>query len=540
MLAPTDAMASAPPAFPAPVRYTLAATLFGGILAWIILSWHWPLIWDMSVMHYVSFLIDRGWAPYRQIGDMNLPGAYLMEGWALAVFGSSDLGWRFYDFTLAIVLTCSAISMARRYDWRAGLLAGLTFTLAHAADGPRDAGQRDQVIGVLMMLSCSLLLESVRLRKAWLAFFFAFAAALAASIKPFVAPFGLIILAIALAHLRRQRLPIRTYIIWSIAGFATVTGIVLAFLLRHQALGDFLNVFLHVLPHYSGILVAPMSELLWNMLPLAVLCFAFLGLLVYLGTRPRQLNWEQAVILIGLAFSLFNYFAQRKGFVQHRYPLMMFILLWASLQILPALQSEGQTRTLARIAVLLIVFGYVPWNIWYVTLYPRTDLYRETLIEDLRHIGPEKLQHNIQCLDIVDGCLNALYQLRIEQSNGSTGDLLLFLPQHATAVDDARVQFWKEIHDKPPAYFILSNDGFGEFYNFDKIDTWPQFANYLQAEYTLSTQREFYPGHPVTSSPGLNQPWPSYRIYIRKGPANFTHQGFFPSPEERPTFHGDH
>lgn len=517
------------PEFSKPMRYALATFLFGGCLAWIVISWRWQLIWDMSVMHYVSFLLDRGWAPYRQIGDMNMPGAYLVEGWALAIFGSSDLGWRFYDFTLVAVLTGSAIAIARRYDWRAGLVAGLTFAMAHGSDGPREAGQRDQVIGVLMMLSCALLLEAVRLRKAWLMFFFAIAAALAASIKPFVAPFGLIALAVALWRLRRERYPVRWYLAWALAGFLAMIAVVLGFLLKHQALESFLDMMLHVLPHYSSTMPASFGDLLWGILPLCVAIYALLGFLVFVGTRPRNVNWEQTVVLLGLAFAFFNYVIQRKGFVQHRYPLMMFVLLWASMQLSPAIRSTGQTRTLSRVAVIFIVLAYVPWNVWYMTRYPQTDLYRQTLMNDLRDISPQKLQNNVQCLDIVDGCLAALYEMRIEQSNGATGDLLLFLPQPAAAVEDSRAHFWQQIHDKQPEYFVLCNDGFGEIYNFNKVDTWPQFASYLASEYVLVTQREFYPKKPVTSTPGSNPPWPAYRIYARKDAArNFSQAGVFP------------
>ena len=44
-----------------------------------------------SIMHYVNFLMDRGLAPYRDIVDINLPGAYFMEGWAMHIFGGGIL-----------------------------------------------------------------------------------------------------------------------------------------------------------------------------------------------------------------------------------------------------------------------------------------------------------------------------------------------------------------------------------------------------------------------------------------------------------------
>ena len=87
------------------------------------MSWHWPLLHDTTVIQSVSFLIDKGWAPYRQIGDMNMPGAYLFEGWALHLFGSSDMWWRLYDFSLSAFMMMAMISIGRRYDWLAGFVA---------------------------------------------------------------------------------------------------------------------------------------------------------------------------------------------------------------------------------------------------------------------------------------------------------------------------------------------------------------------------------------------------------------------------------
>src|SRR5579875_1235195 len=97
----TAADGSVSPTWIPSVRFTLLLAFASATFAYLVISWRWPLMWDMQVMHYVSFLIDRGWAPYRQIGDMNMPGAYLFEGWALHLFGSTDLGWRLYDFSLS-------------------------------------------------------------------------------------------------------------------------------------------------------------------------------------------------------------------------------------------------------------------------------------------------------------------------------------------------------------------------------------------------------------------------------------------------------
>ena len=86
----------------------LAAIAVGmavSVALFVVWSWRWPLVGDASLIHYIAFLIERGWAPYRDLGDMNMPGSFLIELAAMHVFGYGDLAWRIFDFTL---LGCAA------------------------------------------------------------------------------------------------------------------------------------------------------------------------------------------------------------------------------------------------------------------------------------------------------------------------------------------------------------------------------------------------------------------------------------------------
>ena len=74
------------------LRALAAATLVGAFVSMVVHTLRWPLMQDAQVMHYVNFLTDHGFAPYREIGDMNMPGAYWMERFGMVVFGAGDLG----------------------------------------------------------------------------------------------------------------------------------------------------------------------------------------------------------------------------------------------------------------------------------------------------------------------------------------------------------------------------------------------------------------------------------------------------------------
>lgn len=486
-----------------------------GLLYFVVRSWHWPLIHDMQVMHYVSFLIDRGWKPYVQIGDMNMPGAYLFEGWALHVFGSADSGWRLYEYCLCATLIGSMVSIARRYDWLAGFIAGGAFVLAHAAEGPRNAGQRDEVMTVLLLLSCAFLFEGIRGRRSWLLFFFALAAGMAASIKPSVVPFGPCALLIAWIHLWKVGMRRVGYLLWPVAGFAAATAIVIGFLVRYGAVHAFLFDLLHVLPQYVTLARPSWVLLIRQSMQPHIALFAVLAIVAAFVTRQRQ-GWEGAVLLLGVLLGLLSYYGQHKGFTQHRYTLQAFVLLWASLQLTLALRAEGAGKWLAAAGFLTVIL-YLPRPLYWIWTWKPYDYYSQFLEQDLTQLGPERLQHEIQCLDIVDGCLNALYHLKIEQTTGATGDLLYFLPRHDAVVENARESYWKSLQTNPPAVFVMSNWQFGEQdRNFHKVDTWPEFAAFLRSNYTYTIQREFRPDQLPMSHPGMESEYPAYRIYVRK------------------------
>jgi hypothetical protein len=134
-----------------------------------------------------------------------------------------------------------------------------------------------------------------------------------------------------------------------------------------------------------------------------------------------------------------------------------------------------------------------------------SNIFTETLEADLQHIGPDRLQRNVQCLDMVDGCMNALYHLGIVQQTGRTGDNLLFATNPSLAVVQRdRQQFWDGLVPHPPDVFVLSDEQFLDPASFDKLNRWPQFAQYLTDHYDLISAHSF----------NIDV---AYRIYARKG-----------------------
>ena len=146
----------------------LAASLSLCALLYFVWSWRWPLVGDASLIHYIGWLIGRGWAPYREIGDMNMPGSYLIEMAAMHLFGMGDVAWRLFDFTLMVAAGASFFVIARssrtvqRDGWMAGLYAACLFILIHGRDGLAQGGQRDLTMAVCLIVATAFLVVAIR------------------------------------------------------------------------------------------------------------------------------------------------------------------------------------------------------------------------------------------------------------------------------------------------------------------------------------------------------------------------------------------
>jgi hypothetical protein len=486
-------------------RYVTASLLGVAALCIVVSTYHWPLIWDAQVFHYGNFLIDHGFAPYRDIIDMNMPGTYLIDGWAIKVFGGGDLAWRIFDFTLLGALCLAMMVIARPYDWFAGLFAGVMFALIHASEGPQNTGQREEMMTVLIMAAYAFLFESRRRRNPWMMIFFGLSLGMASSIKPTEIPLGACLLVLAWWDLKRKGEATAAYVWCSLLGASIAAAIVATFLLRFDAAGALMAISKRLIPYYAGMERINFHLLLRFSLPIAAYVLLPFAIAVTSAERYRR-NWEYWAISLGAAFGAFSYFAQGKAYTHHRYTFVAFMLLWIALELTQAMRKSGWVKAVAIAGISVGSLVLVPIYTRLVLQVHPVNLFTPALEADLSRIGTDQLQNRVQCLDLVDGCYNALYHLRIVQSTGLMGDLLLFAPGKSPVVDFYRDRFWDSIMKNPPAVFVLSNEWFNQVPTFDKLNEWPQFAKYLEENYKLVISREFDAEYHH-----------GYRIYVRDG-----------------------
>ncbi len=508
-----------------PVRAVLVLGLVAGAAFYVFSSIHWPIIWDSAVMHYVNFLIDHGLKPYSEITDSNMPGAYLSELWAMRIFGAGDLGWRIFDFALLLALTLASIVITRPYDWLAGFYAGLMFTLLHASEGPNFAGEREQVMTVLLLIGLACLLSALRLQRPLLMLPFGLSLGMASSIKPTSAPLAILLLLLVAALQRRRHLALAAFLLWAIAGLALTCAVVLGFLLHFHAMADFLFVTRSLLPSYVALRHVRLLTLARVIVPHnMLLLLPFVLGIAWL--RRGEHTLERSLLLVGVAFGAFSYFAQRKGFIYHRYPFVTFLLLWFGLELVTGLRRRGVSRALAFAGIALTLVVSIPHYLLTMRRAVQVSAIPMSLAlyDDLARLPETQLQGKVQCFDLTYGCFSALYRLGLLQDTGFTGDLLFFSPTDSPAVQYYRAMFWRLARQDPADVLVLSDQWLQSDDSYNKLNTWPEFVQYLNSNYSLVLARRFSPdpdppGH-ILRETDVPQP-PAYRIYLRRSSPHF-------------------
>lgn len=479
----------------------LVAAVFVGLFAFFVgTTWRWNVTGDTAEMHYIVFLIRHGRTPYAQITDMNMPGTYLCEWLAMTVFGGGDVGWRCYEFFLMLVLTAAGVVIAGRRRWMGGVLAGTFFLVLHAADGPYVSAERDELITVLMAVAVAALFVAVRRRWPPLALVYGLAMGVALSIKPTGIFPDAAVLAMAGVVLYRRRGRVGQTVAWGVAGQAIVFAAVAGWLMRSHALDAFVFILREVLPAYAATNRAGPGPLLSGLLPVGLVLPLVLAVVVA-ARRTESMAWEQWAVLVCAAAGAASYVAQGKGYVHHRYEFLFFLVLWMGVEFAAAMgRSEAWPRACGVAGVLLVLLA-LPHFVR-VVLRDSRGLHRvdrDGLLDlrlaremdgDLERVGGDGLQGRVVCLDMLNGCLNGLYRLRLMENTSYTGDMLLFAPVETPLVRHYRDVFLGSQEKDPAEVVVLGDEWFVKSRNsYQKIDTWPAYKRFLEQNYTEMVER---------------------------------------------------
>lgn len=476
---------------------------------------HWPVISDARLIRYAVFLMHHGMAPYRDIKDVNMPGSYFSEDMVAFIFGKSALGWRFFDFTLLAATGVAMGAILKPYGRFAGLFAGACFALTHGADGVAEAGQRDLVIAALLVSGYACLFQSIQ-KNSWLWMaWFGFLCGCAATIKPQVALLFLGMLPIIFYACRKTRFPGLTWLGSCAVGFLLPIAAVLVFLIQKNALAAFLSNTRQLIAYHASIGRHTALFLVAHAIPIAILPLVLLAFWIA-AARLRRPAWEECILLLGACFGFVSFCVQGRAYPYHRYPLMAFLWVLIAAQFSDALLSRGKICMLATAGLVYSVVWIAPAATAKSLRYDwRDQRALQQLRSDIDSFGGRSLANHVQCMDTTAGCLMVLDESGLEQATGFLYDCYFFSSDHKEIESRLREQFLQEITDHRPHVFIVTDQWcFDRPAGYGKLDQWPQFKQFLDANYSLGAQREWN----GKRKKYLATPPFGYRIYSIKAP----------------------
>jgi hypothetical protein len=458
-----------------------AGTLVAALAALALyLAWHsrsWPLIHDAPLMHYVAWLIGEGAAPYRDIFDMNTPGAYLVHLAALRTLGGGDLAWRAFDLGW-LLLTSGALAA---YAWPFGtgpaLVAALLFAVYHLAGGPWLAGQRDFFVCALLIAGAALVASGRSLPRLALGGVLLGAAV---TIKPIAAVFLVVVAVTAAVGAARAGRA------WWSAALAVVGGGAVAplacgaWLAWIGAMPDFLVTQReYVLPLYSRLArVSPWTALGWW--PYGRPVWMLLAVLTSVLAVTAAGDQRKILALAGVAYGAVHFVIQGKGWEYHLYPLGAFACLAAGM----ALAAAGPARwtAVAALALLTVTLGLKGVQERYPAWIAAKEARAERLTAELRtRVAPPE---TVQVLDTGDVGIHALYALGLRQPTRFIYDFHFLHDEDTLFIQRLRAELMAALAATPPALIVVLEQGWPPS-GYERHRRFPELQARLDAAYRL-------------------------------------------------------
>jgi len=220
------------------------------------LSLRWRMTHDTPILHYVALLIDQyGYAPYRDVLETSLPGAYLFHLAIGKTLGWSDVAFQAVNVAWLAALAGVTVALLWPLGWRVAWAGAVLFGLSYLQFGPAMMLQRD-CITILPVAGAALLAaRASHPARAWHAFGVGVLMGLAAIIKPQLGIGLPIVLLVMAAH--DGPVGWRAYVaqlLWlavvAAAGFLIPVAGALLWLWHTGGLPAFLDMFLSYVPLY--------------------------------------------------------------------------------------------------------------------------------------------------------------------------------------------------------------------------------------------------------------------------------------------------
>jgi hypothetical protein len=465
---------------------------FGVLVIW--LGWRsrgWPLIHDAPIMHYIAWRISEGAAPYRDLFDMNVPGAYLFHLAIVRWLGTGDVAWRGADLAVTALTSVTVAALAAPWGRSAAVGGGLFFAAYHLAGGAWNAGQRDFLLCPLLLGGALGVVRWAERDGVWPVFASGLALGAGLTIKPHAIVFVLALVAFIVVRARRTGVPALAPTAAFVVGVALGPAAVVTWVAALGALGAWGEIVVgYVIPLYSRL--ARPADWLYFRWHVWVALLATVALSVARPVRERRLTARHIVVMLGLAYGLLHFLAQRKGWEYHLYPLAAFAAVALFAEVART-RADGRQVALASlgagllaVAALLGVKGEEATGSGWIAVKERRVT---ALVGDLA--ARTKPGERVQVLDTTEGGVHALLRARLVQPTRFLYDFHFFHHRGAPMIERLRAELMRDLGAHRPALIVLWEPGWPAG-GYERLDDFPGLREWLAAGYALARQGDGY------------------------------------------------
>ena len=463
-----------------------AFVVSAAVLAWR--SRTWPLFHDAPVLHYIAWRIGAGDVPYRDLFEINAPGAYLIHLAAWRLGGLSDLTWRLYDLGWLALAAAAAFVFARAWGVVAATGAAAFFALYHLAGSPWEAGQRDFFLCPFLLAGAAGVVRWAERSDRCALALAGLSLGAATTIKPHVALLILMFGAVIVVRAKRQALtPLALY-----AGAAAVAPLaIVGWLAAAGALTAWRELVVdYLVPVYTGLRPAARWEVYrphaWAPIAVGVV------LSMAVAVARRALSVRHVVAMLGVAYGVLHYVIQGKGWDYHLYPLVAFaaVTLFAELEPALAWRPRAVGMPLAACclaaATLLGARGLDAVPTYFASA--KVTHVRHVVGDLARMTRPDDL---VQVLDTTEGGVHALLLLGLRQPTRFLCDFPLFATPAAPITARYRAEFIAGFDARPPRAVVVFARAWPHG-GPERVASFAALAERLARDYAIAVRRQGY------------------------------------------------
>ena len=203
----------------------------------------------------------------------------------------------------------------------------------------------------------------------------------------------------------------------------------------------------------------------------------------------RRFDARHGIAALGVGYGLVHFLGQGKGWEYQLYPLAAFaaVLAFSEVDLLMRTRSFSFgvpiAASLVGIAILLTVKGGEAADAAWI--WDKERLVR-LVVSDLA--ARRRSGDLVQVLDTTAGGLHALLRLHAVQPTRFVYDFPLFQEVDEPVVRRFQAEFLRDLTAHPPRFIVVFERGWPRG-TYDRVDSFPAFARWLERSYLVVAQR---------------------------------------------------